>query len=400
MRTRKWMWLVISLTGAVMLAWNVMTVRAAQTEKNAVSEEDETSVRVDNVLEELLHRFEFTELEELLRKIFPEQQMTFRQLLGTILEGDLTQAGNLLGIWCKDRLFYEIRTGRNTLKQLLLLAILAAILTNFSGLVRNRHISDIGFYLIYLMVITLSVSSFAAVLESAKEQMHLLTEFLKVLAPVYIFAVGLTCGLTTSAMFYHMLLVLIYLIELVAVQFLLPIIHVQVLVGVLNNLSEEDYLSKFGELLELGIKWTMKLMFSGVIGLNLVQGILGPALDTVGRRTIFKGMEMLPGVGDIVGGIGQIAAGAAALIKNGIGVGAAIICVMICLVPVMQTAVLVILYKGAAAVIQPISDRRITDCLSGIGDGFHMLLKLLLTSGVLFLITIAIVAVTTGTGGI
>ena len=93
--------------------------------------------------------------------------------------------------------------------------------------------------------------------------MHLLTEFLKVLAPVYIFAVGLTCGLTTSAMFYHMLLVLIYLIELVAVQFLLPIIHVQVLVGVLNNLSEEDYLAKFGELLELGIKWTMKLGYSG-----------------------------------------------------------------------------------------------------------------------------------------
>ena len=70
MRTRKWMWLVISLTGAVMLAWNVMTVRAAQTEENAVSEEDETSVRVDNVLEELLHRFEFTELEELLEKYF------------------------------------------------------------------------------------------------------------------------------------------------------------------------------------------------------------------------------------------------------------------------------------------------------------------------------------------
>ena len=137
--------------------------------------------------------------------------------------------------------------------------------------------------------------------------MHLLTEFLKVLAPVYIFAVGLKpCGLTTSAMFYHMLLVLIYLIELVVVQFLLPIIHVQVLVGVLNNLSEEDYLSKFGELLELGIKWTMKLMFSGVIGLNLVQGILGPALDTVGRRTIFKGMEMLPGVGDIVEESGRL----------------------------------------------------------------------------------------------
>ena len=251
MRTRKWIWLVISLTVAVLLPQNVMTVRAVQTEEIAGSEE-ETPVPVDAVLEKLLQQFEFTELEELLRKIFPEQQMTFRQLLGTILEGDLTQAGKLLGIWFKDRLFYEIRTGRNTLKQLLLLAILAAILTNFSGLVRNRHISDIGFYLIYLMVITLSVGSFAAVLESTKEHLHLLTEFLKVLAPVYVFAVGLTCGLTTSAMFYHMLLVLIYLIELVAVQLLLPVIHVQVLVGVLNNLSEEDYLSKFGELCSQG----------------------------------------------------------------------------------------------------------------------------------------------------
>ena len=103
MRTRKWIWLVISLTVAVLLQ-NVMTVRAVQTEEIAGSEE-ETPVPVDAVLEKLLQQFEFTELEELLRKIFPEQQMTFRQLLGTILEGDLTQAGKLLGIWFKDRLF-------------------------------------------------------------------------------------------------------------------------------------------------------------------------------------------------------------------------------------------------------------------------------------------------------
>lgn len=93
MRTRKWIWLVISLTVAVLLPQNVMTVRAAQTEEIAGSEE-ETPVPVDAVLEKVLQQFEFTELEELLRKIFPEQQMTFRQLLGTILEGDLTQAGN------------------------------------------------------------------------------------------------------------------------------------------------------------------------------------------------------------------------------------------------------------------------------------------------------------------
>ena len=105
---------------------------------------------------------------------------------------------------------------------------------------------------------------------------------------------------------------------------------------------------------------------------------------------------MIPGVGEIAGGVGQAALGAAVLIKNGIGVGAAVICVMICLGPAMQTAVLVLLYKGAAALIQPVSDRRITDFLSGIGDGCEMVMKVILTSGILFLITIAIVAATTG----
>lgn len=393
MWARKWVKLAIGMiTGLVLLAWNTETVQAAQTE--------ETTDYVDETLEKLLQQFEFAELEELLRNLFPKQQITFRELLGNLLKGNLEQTGDIIRSWFKDRLFYEIRTGRAMLKQLLLLAVLAAVLTNFSGLVKNRHISDIGFYLIYLMVITMSISSFAAVLESVKEHLDLLTEFLKIVAPVYIFAVGLTCGLTTSSMFYHMILVLIYLIELVAVQLLLPIIHVQVLVGLLNNLSEEDYLSKFGELLELGVNWTLKLLFSGVIGLNLVQGLLGPALDIVGRKTIFKGIEMIPGVGDVVGGVSQIAAGAAALIKNGIGVGASVVCVMICIAPVVQTAVLTILYKGAAAIVQPVSDHRITECLSGIGEGFQLVLKLLLTSGILFLITIAIVAVTTGAGGV
>lgn len=393
MWARKWVKLAIGMiTGLVLLAWNTETVQAAQTE--------ETTDYVDETLEKLLQQFEFAELEELLRNLFPKQQITFRELLGNLLKGNFEQTGDIIRSWFKDRLFYEIRTGRAMLKQLLLLAVLAAVLTNFSGLVKNRHISDIGFYLIYLMVITMSISSFAAVLESVKEHLDLLTEFLKILAPVYVFAVGLTCGLTTSSMFYHMILVLIYLIELVAVQLLLPIIHVQVLVGLLNNLSEEDYLSKFGELLELGVNWTLKLLFSGVIGLNLVQGLLGPALDIVGRKTIFKGIEMIPGVGDVVGGVSQIAAGAAALIKNGIGVGASVVCVMICIAPVVQTAVLTILYKGAAAIVQPVSDHRITECLSGIGEGFQLVLKLLLTSGILFLITIAIVAVTTGAGGV
>ena len=53
------------------------------------------------------------------------------------------------------------------------------------------------------------------------------------------------------------------------------------------------------------------------------------------------------------------------------------------------------LYKLVAALIQPVSDKRIVGCISAVGEGSRMLLKIVFMTGVLFLLTIAIVAATT-----
>ena len=56
---------------------------------------------------------------------------------------------------------------------------------------------------------------------------------------------------------------------------------------------------------------------------------------------------------------------------------------------------MVLLYKLAAALVEPISDKRITEMLSGVGDSLQMLLKVIFAVALLFLLTVAIVAVTT-----
>jgi len=87
--------------------------------------------------------------------------------------------------------------------------------------------------------------------------------------------------------------------------------------------------------------------------------------------------------------------GTTVLIKNGIGVAGAIICIAICMAPVVQMAVVTLMYKLTAALIQPISEKRIVGCVSSMADGSEILLRVIFTSGVLFLITIAMVANTT-----
>ena len=140
----------------------------------------------------------------------------------------------------------------------------------------------------------------------------------------------------------------------------------------------------------MAVEWCLKVLFAGITGISLVQGLLSPAIDTVKRNAVTKGIEMIPGIGDIAGSTGEMLMGAAVLVKNGIGVAGALIVFAICLVPILNMAVVTLLYKGIAAFIQPLSEKRFTETISSMGEGYYLLLKIEIATALLFLITIAV----------
>ena len=143
------------------------------------------------------------------------------------------------------------------------------------------------------------------------------------------------------------------------------------------------------------ITWLLKTMLACVIGLNLVQGLINPAIDTIRQSALTRSAEAIPGIGDALGGMAEVVLATAVLIKNGIGMAGAIICFAFCLVPLVQIALITFLYKLAAAMLQPVSDPRIVNCIEAVGEGCQLLMRVVCTVGLLFLITIAIVAVLT-----
>ena len=142
---------------------------------------------------------------------------------------------------------------------------------------------------------------------------------MSVLAPAYFICMALAVGSISSIAFYNLVLLLIFLVEMVILHFLLPLIHVCLMVRVLNFLSDEEYLSKFAELLQTIVGWGLKTLLALITGAGIVQGILNPSMDAVKRSAFTKGAEMVPGIGDIFGGVTDVVLGTAVLIKNGIG---------------------------------------------------------------------------------
>lgn len=365
-------------------------------EINTDEGEEQNMEELSDVEEEFLDLFEFEEIDSTLKELFPEERMDFKDTLMGVISGDLTFSSELLNRLVMDQLSYAFRISRKNLIHILAIAAMAAVLHNFSGIFQNRQIAGVSFYVIYMLLIAILLNSFRAVSEWVCTGVEDLTAFMTVFCPLYFLAVSVAKGSVTSAAFYHLVLVMIALAEYVILKILLPAVHIYMMLKILNYLSEEDYLSKGAELVALVVNWGLKTLLACVIGMNVIQGMISPAIDTVKRSILTRGAEAIPGVGDAIGGMTEVVLGTAVLIKNGIGMTGAVICIALCVVPLVQIGCIAILYHLAAAVIQPVSDKRIVGCVETAGEGCRMLMRIVFTTGMLFLLTIAIVAAVTG----
>ena len=363
-------------------------VSAEETEGDAQEIREET----ENAL---MSEFDFEEIENSLSGMFPQQKISFEEVLSELITGNWSGLGKTFLGYLSDRIFYEFRYNRENLVYMLMVALTAAVFTNFSSAFQNRQVSEISFYVLYMLLITLCLTAFRVAAQGLEENLDALVDFMRVLCPSYFLAVAFASGSVTALFFYNVILVLIYVVELVLVRFLLPVINVYIMIQVLGNLTGEDFLSEFAQLLQKLVSWILKSLLAGVVGINVVQGLLAPVIDSLRKSALTRTAEALPWIGNAVGGAAEIVLGTAVLIKNGIGMAGAVIAVLICAVPVIQMLILAFLYKLAAALVQPVSDKRITGCISSVSEGYELLLKVVFTAGVLFLLTIAIVAAST-----
>ena len=374
--------LVFALVIVVFFAGARIT-EAAEEEPDEIAEAMKT---------EILSEFDFSELDSSLREMFPGEKVTFSDIVSALISGGIDDAGDMTAQFLKDRIAYDFLYNRKTIVYIILAALVAAVFSNFADAFQNRQISDISFYVIYMLLITLCLTAFQTAVSGLEEKMGLLTEFIRALAPAYFMAMAFASGSAAALVFYNLILFLIYIVELIIIHILLPAVNIYVMICVLGSLIEEDFLSELAGLIRKAVTWALHGLLACVAGINIIQGLLAPAVDSVKRSTLTRTAEAVPWVGDLMGGTAEILTGTVILIKNGIGMAGAVVALVICATPLLQMVITALMYKLAAALVQPVSDKRIISCIRGVSEGYELLVRILFTAGALFLITIAVTA--------
>ena len=349
------------------------------------------TVNAEGMEDTFLDEMDFGEINDTLDELLGDQSFSFGEAVGKLISGEMPFTWESIGQLVWDAMFSELDLHRKTAVQILILIIVAAIFMNFTNVFEKSQVADISFYIMYLLLFTILMKAFYNMSQIAEETLNNVLTFMKILMPSYFIAATFASGSLTGVAYYEFTLLLITLIQWLLKYAVLPAVNLYVLFLLLNHLSAKEYLSKMADLLKTFIEWSLKTLGAAAIGFQIVQSLILPALDSLKTAVVNKTAGAIPGVGNIFTGVAEVVLGSAVLIKNAIGAVGLIILVFICISPIVKLAVCVILYKVMAALIQPVSDKRMVECVGGVGEGAGMLLKIVLHIAILFFITVAMV---------
>ena len=368
----------------ICLEFGATFVQAGQ--KQREQQEEETR-------QKLMEDMELGQMQDAVNQILKEDSFSIEEILNQILKGESLFQKETMSKWFKNIVKAQLQREQKAMFQVVLLVLLAAVFSNFTAVFGDGKTGETSFYITFMLLLALLIKSFGSMGVELKELLENFILFLKALMPSYFLAVTASSGSATAMIFYEAVLLLIYVIQVVFLKGIVPAIYVLALVELVNYLHSEDFLSKMAELLQTLIEWSLKSCMAVVLGMQLIQNMIGPAMDSLKRDIIGKTAASIPGIGNAINGVTEVALGTAVIIRNGIGVVGIIILVCIGIRPVIRLALLAFLYKLLAAVVQPVSDKRMTGALSTIGNGYVLFLKVLLCMELLIFITIAILSI-------
>ena len=286
----------------------------------------------------------------------------------------------------------EVSSNLRILISILVIIVIHGILKSITDSLENSNVSQIIYFVQYILIVTLIMSNFTEIIKLIKETANNLVGFINLLMPLLLTLMVYTGNITTSTVLEPIVLFISNFIGNIIVDVLIPIVLIIVVFSIISKISDRVQVEKISKFLKSGVVWFLGIVLTIFVGVVSLEGTLSSSVDGITAKTAKAAVSsVIPVVGKVLGDVVDSVLGCGVILKNAVGVVGVIVIIGICILPVLKIATLSIMYSLASAVVQPVADDKIVKLLDEMSGVFKLLLAILCSLSVILIIGVTLV---------
>lgn len=362
----------------------------------AEESQEEEPVSADSIIEEQLHNLSLGEIQKIvdelnqdLNELMPEKNLL--EMIKDFITSGLQFDWQLFFETIVKRLFKEVFANTWLLGELLILTVIASLLKTFQDAFNSQGIAQVSNGVVYLVLVVIAINSFMVASQIGSDAISRMTDFMNALLPTLFTLLVGTGAVGSATIFQPIIFLLVSAIATIIQTVVFPLIFLAVILTVVSSLTGEFRLSKMGGFIkQIGLT-VLGLSFIIFFGVILIQGAAVSVADGISLRTAkYLTSTFVPVVGGMFANSLELIVGCSLLIQNAVGLIGMLMILVTVAFPIIKILALVLIYKLVSAVIQPIGDSLIVDCINSLGNTLMLVFISVTTVAIMFFIFITI----------
>jgi stage III sporulation protein AE len=349
------------------------------------------------ILSQQLESLQLEQLEGYLEQIDRDlqgqvSQFSMRGFFEAIRSGELNV--NLGDIFktLLNYFFREFFTHTSFLGKLLVLGAILGILRHLQSAFEETTVAKLAHGIGLLALLTFALTSFSLALQSGKEAITNMVGFMHALLPVLLTLMAALGNVVSVSLLHPIILISLNLLGALMGNIVFPLIFFAAVLGIVSQLSDHFQVSRLAGLFRDSSVILLGLFLTLFIGILGIQGVAGAVTDGIGLRTAkFLTGTFVPVVGKIMADAVDAVAGCSLFLKNAVGIVGALGILLLCCFPVLKILSIAVVYRLAAAMMQPLGTEKLAECLELLGNYLLVVFAVVAAVGLMFFITLTIV---------
>ena len=293
----------------------------------------------------------------------------------------------------------EVSSNIKILISILVIVVIHGILKSITDSLENSNVSQIIYFVQYILIVTLIMSNFTEIIKLIKETASNLVGFINVLIPLLLTLMVYTGSITTSTVLEPIMLFVSNFVGNIIANILIPVVLIIVVFSVISKITERIQIERISKFLKSSVVWFLGIFLTIFVGIVSLEGTLSSSVDGITAKTAKAAVSsLIPVVGKVLGDVVDSVLGCGIILKNAVGAVGVIVIIGICIVPVIKVAVLSIMYSLASAIVEPVADTKIVKLLEEMSGVFKLLLAILCSLSVILIIGVTMVVKISNSG--